>query len=110
MHMWQPLKLHRRFVRAITHEIRTPLSTAFMGLEMLKDELMDVNNDLQRKDLLLSVVEIREACDITLTILNDLLISGNVNTSDVELERKLVDIYTVLENNVGLFTSQVPLN
>ena len=78
-----------------------------MGLEILKDELMDGNNDLQRKELLLSVIEIREACDISLTILNDLLLSNNVNTSNVELERKLVDIFDVLRGNVGLFETQV---
>ena len=89
----------RKLVRAITHEMKTPLSTAIMALEMMKEELQDETTALDRTRLLVSCIEVSEASDICLAILDELQ-WNYVNIGKAELERKLQGVTSIVEEGV----------
>lgn len=99
--------------RSISHEIRTPLNTAFMALELLKDGMQYPKSDEKEADRLADWLEtvdnVRQACDVALGILNQLLTFDKLSSKMLQLERKLVPVLHILECNTKLFRMQVSM-
>ena len=98
--------------RSIAHEIRTPMNTAFMALDLLRDNMKYPDPMEQEilhvpKDWLETVDNIREACDISLGILNQLLTFDKLSSKMLQLERKMIPIMHIIESNTKLFRIQV---
>jgi signal transduction histidine kinase len=102
---------NKMLTRSISHEIRTPLNTAFMGLELLQDSMKYPNfkeSEVDRlNNWLESVDNVREACDIALGILNQLLTFDKLQSGMLSLERKLIPILSLIDMNTKLFRMQV---
>lgn len=64
--------MNRGFVRFVSHELRSHLSHLTMGLEELLDDLPAKSAGLRRQRLM--VMELRESLDMSMQILNDILI------------------------------------
>lgn len=105
------LEHNRKMTRSISHEIRTPLTTAFMGLELLQDGLRFPDPKETEADRMQSFTEnvdgIRDACVISIGILNQLLTFDKLASGMLTIEKKLISLVTLLEVNAKLFRMQV---
>ena len=61
--------MKRNFVRFISHEMRTPLNAATMGLRLVQKGL---TGNTSRGDLLATLKEVDDACEISVGILEDI--------------------------------------
>ena len=99
--------------RSISHEIRTPLNTAFMALELIIGTLHNPfptsaeGVEPFRHELLEIADSIKEGCDISLSILNQLLTFEKLSAGMMQLENKLITVEELLESNMKLFKMQV---
>lgn len=105
------LEQHRKLTRSISHEIRTPLNTAFMALELLQDGMKYPNRKESEKERVTGWLEnvdnVREACDIAMGILNQLLTFDKLASGMLTLEKKITPVTHLLEVNAKLFRMQV---
>lgn len=98
--------------RSISHEIRTPLNTAFMALDLLIGNLHAPIPSLEAVDAYQADLQeiadsIKEGCDISLSILNQLLTFEKLSSGMMQLENKLVTVEQLLDSNMKLFKMQV---
>lgn len=88
------VKERQAFIRYISHEIRTPLNTVFLGLEFVTSELMKWNSPKQENQVLPlveTVNDIRSSCQISLSILDDLLTFDKMEAGKMTLELKYLN-------------------
>ena len=125
------LALKKKFVRFVSHEVRTPLSTVYMGLELLKADLYDestasssggagsdlsdscdppattsattAEREAERLDILNDVME---NCQNAVSVLNDILSYDKIEAGALQLETLPVNIWDVLRKTVGEFQIQ----
>ena len=90
------------FVSYISHEVRTPLNTAIMGLQVLADELETTN-----PDSLESVQEVRTSCDIAVNVLNELLMFDKLEGGTLMLEKTRVKALDLIAKTIAHFQIQV---
>jgi signal transduction histidine kinase/CheY-like chemotaxis protein len=111
------LDMKRRYVRFISHEMRTPLNTVCMGLELLASEIKpsdqsastDLEKDRQNSDLAFwhsVVTDARENSDIAVSILNDLLDYDKLETGALKVETDRVDIWELVRRTASQFNIQ----
>jgi len=84
--------------------MRTPLNTAVMGLQYLRRELVKSSRD---SDLLDVVDEVRDACEISVTILNEMLDYDKLQSGGMKLELEEVPVKEYLETTISPFCAQV---
>ena len=81
-----------------------------MALELLQDSMKypksNENEEERLTSWLDSVQNVREACDIALGILNQLLTFDKLSSNMLKLERKLVPVMDIVNGNVKLFRLQ----
>ena len=90
------------FVRYIAHEVRTPLNTAIMGLQVLSDEMHDASAGCQE-----TLVEVRDSCKIAVEVLNELLTFDKLESGTLLLEKSLVNALKLINRAVKPFNAQV---
>jgi signal transduction histidine kinase len=95
---------------ATAHEIRTPLSTALMALDLLTSTISTspdrALSDANRLNLLDIVGTVKEGCDTSLGILNQMLTFEKLSVGMMQLEAKLVPLVFHIESNVSMFRFQ----
>jgi len=91
------------FVRYISHEIRTPLNTVYMGLQLLESECR-AHNIFRLKE---TVKDVKDSCEISLTILNDLLAYDKLEDGVMKLEVDDVFAWNLLQEVMQPFYIQV---
>ena len=74
-------------MRYISHEMRTPLNVACLGLKVLHDEL----KRLGLLSLLETAIDTQKACQTSIDILNDLLLYDKIASGLMTLEKRLLD-------------------
>eukprot|EP00607_Mallomonas_marina_P008441 CAMPEP_0182424572 /NCGR_PEP_ID=MMETSP1167-20130531/10775_1 /TAXON_ID=2988 /ORGANISM="Mallomonas Sp, Strain CCMP3275" /LENGTH=557 /DNA_ID=CAMNT_0024604463 /DNA_START=625 /DNA_END=2298 /DNA_ORIENTATION=- len=99
----QALDMKRMFVRYVSHEVRTPLNTVFMGLDVLKNDLEHIRGSSEAIE---TVKELKESCNIAIDILNDLLDYEKLEAGLMTLERKRVDSGPFLIKLISSFNVQ----
>ena len=114
---------NRKMMRAISHEIRTPLNTAFMAIDLLQDSMSNgstshshysfddpkaaISVSAGKVDEWLETVDnVRDACNIALGILNQLLTYDKLSAKMLQLEQTFVPILHILEANTKFFRLQ----
>jgi signal transduction histidine kinase len=88
------VKERQAFIRYISHEIRTPLNTVFLGLEFVTSELLNWNSPKLKSQvlpILETVNDIRSSCQISLSILDDLLTFDKMEGGKMTLELKYLN-------------------
>ena len=91
------------FVRYISHEVRTPLNTAIMGLQVLVEALQATRD----KENLDTAHEVRRSCDTAVNVLNELLIFDKLESGTLMLEKTTVSAVGLVEETVSMFQIQV---
>ena len=103
--LWQQsLDIKKMFVRYISHEIRTPLNTVGMGLQVLKEELTVCG---AHADVLRTVTNIENCCEIAVDILNDLLVFDKLDSGILKLELERLNVFDFLTETIHPFFLQV---
>ena len=90
------------FVRYIAHEVRTPLNTAIMGLQVLTDELRNATADCQD-----TVFVVRDSCKIAVEVLNELLTFDKLESGTLLFEKSTIKALSLIQQTVKPFTVQV---
>lgn len=126
----QLLEAKRRFVRFVSHEVRTPLNTVCMGLTLLENDLAaaleesDVatalkasskskNNSSNQGDIVLKKesvedwlslsTQVFQNADAAVGVLSDLLNYDKIQMGTLSLELSLMNLWTALEKTVEEF-------
>jgi hypothetical protein len=112
------LEAKRKFVRFVSHEVRTPLNSVCMGLALMEEEIrsalaIDSNDSpvLIKKKLdedhavewLSLATEILQNAQSSVDVLNDLLNYDKVERGTLKLELSLISIWNLIENTTNEF-------
>ena len=122
------LQAKRQYMRYVSHEVRTPLNSVYMGLEVLKLEYVNIlgydpsghleqrpqeggrNNVKEPKkesrkecELYLLVDEIKNNTQVAVDVLNDLLHYDKIETGTHQLELTLVPIWQLIRKTADEF-------
>ena len=82
------------FIRYISHEIRTPLNTVFLGLEFVTSLLKKFHPQEGDESIFIiidTLGDIYSSCEISLSILNDLLTFDKMEGKKMTLELELIN-------------------
>ena len=101
------LDMRRNFVRFISHEVRTPLNSLSMGLKLMKK---GIENGESREEILNTLEEVREACEIAVETLNEILSYDKIESGLMVLEKTPVNADAFLKGTTHLFLMQVIQN
>lgn len=98
--------MKRNFVRYISHEIRTPLNTVYLGIQLAITELVKVAHS----DPIIDIMrDICDSCNVSIEILNDLLLYDKVESRELQLEIRLVNFKDLYERTLKPFVVQVSM-
>jgi len=125
------LETKRLFVRYVSHEIRTPLNAACLGLQLLDQEIRNLysprpqnelpfltnnskemrrlsmsSNWLKKESMLDLITDITQACNITMDIVNDLLMYEKIDGGLMSLETRETLLIPFVEEVLKLFSVQ----
>mmetsp|Transcript_16261 Transcript_16261/g.21062 ORF Transcript_16261/g.21062 Transcript_16261/m.21062 type:complete len:957 (+) Transcript_16261:81-2951(+) len=125
------LEMKRLFVRYVSHEIRNPLNTVSLGLELIQalpsygiDRVLQhslkaakaeknlevVENITQAMESLASIFdmtnEVKESCDIAISILNDLLLYEKIEGGLLALECRTQPVVDLVFDTARVFAIQ----
>eukprot|EP00607_Mallomonas_marina_P002733 CAMPEP_0182439296 /NCGR_PEP_ID=MMETSP1167-20130531/86351_1 /TAXON_ID=2988 /ORGANISM="Mallomonas Sp, Strain CCMP3275" /LENGTH=582 /DNA_ID=CAMNT_0024632967 /DNA_START=852 /DNA_END=2600 /DNA_ORIENTATION=- len=98
----EELEFKRMFVRYISHEVRTPLNTAIMGLQVLAEDL----KASQDRESMETVSDIHRSCDVAVQVLNELLTFDKLEGGTLMLEKTEVNAMELITDIVHLFQVQ----
>jgi signal transduction histidine kinase len=116
----------RRFVRFVSHEVRTPLNSVFMGLTLMQDEIAvslgykssddflectERNDQLEKPseqnrkalELLALVQDIQSNTQSSIDVLNDLLNYDKVETGTLSFELTIISMWKLIEKTTNEF-------
>ena len=99
--------MRRNFIRFISHEIRTPLNSLFMGLKLVRKS---VNEGDSKVEMLLTLEQMDEACNVAIETLNDILSFEKLDAGLLRLEKTPVNAHSFIVNTVEPFKLQVLLS
>lgn len=105
------LEAKRKFIRFISHEVRTPLNSVSMGLTVIREDIKQVaiedNPEASvggnsRAEALENVVrlskEIQKSAEQAVDILNDVLNYDKIESGQLSIEKSIIDIWSLAEN------------
>ena len=99
----------RDFIRFISHEVRTPLNVALMGLAFLLTFIRKYDNDTS-EDALRTLWEVNGACKSSVDILDDVLNFDKITSGSLELNRSNENAKSIVSNAVKAFNMMVSYN
>ena len=95
----------KKYVRYISHEMRTPLNAAYVGLKVLEKVLIKGEGQ-QFLDRVATVKDVMDACDIAISCLNDLLNYDKLEDGTLMVEPKSTVALPFLLSSIKLFNLQ----
>lgn len=105
--LYAMLDSKKSYVRYISHELRTPMNTACLGLGLLLDEAGRVMNtrsatpeEQERYEVL---TDTNMACSTTVEILNDLLTFEKLQSGILELHTESVSALSLVKESIAMF-------
>ena len=104
MHMQNNAQTCRMFLRFISHQLRTPLNTMYMGLQYLDE---DMSRSLETPSRLETIRDIRSSGHAALSILNDMLTYDSIEGGLLTLERKSVSLLNCIQDVLQPLSLQV---
>ena len=91
------------YVRYMSHEMRTPLNSVYMGLKLLEMDLRkrSSKDSSNNKECIETLNDITKSCDIALNILNNLLIYDKLEDRNMDLNLEKVSALTFVIESVN---------
>ena len=99
-------EVKQTYMRYLSHEIRTPLNVATLGLHVLQEGVDNGTISLPM-DAKQTLNDIRDACDISVNQLSEMLLYDKLHYGLKILERKPVILYRCLLQSIKTFFVQV---
>eukprot|EP01035_Chromulina_nebulosa_P069352 gene69352-biopygen25967 len=99
------LSVKQMFMRYVSHEMRTPLNVAYLGMKILHDELKRMG----LFSLLETAMDTQKACQTAIDILNDMLLYDKIVSGLVTLEKRLFDPLDLTSKVLSPFHLQVEM-
>jgi signal transduction histidine kinase len=96
--------MKRNFVKYISHEVRTPLNIVLMGTQLAISKL---NKTPDGEHIALIMNDVLASCQVSIDVLNDLLLFDKLENGNLELEKKETTVWDIVNNNAKLFVVQV---
>ena len=93
-------------MRFIGHEMRTPLNSVFMGMQLSIDQIPEDTKEPVEVERRETLVETQSACGAALDILNELLLFDKLETGALVLHKQSVPVSELVEDSVKIFTAQ----
>jgi signal transduction histidine kinase len=118
------LEAKRKYVRFVSHEVRTPLNTVYMGLQLLQEEVGETPRVTENgtnqgalakqdgqppgditynKEWVELINDILINTNVAVDVLNDLLNYDNIQRGNMNLELGIVPIWNLVEQTVTEF-------
>ena len=97
------------FLRYISHEMRTPLNTVFLGLNVLIKQLQKYFHIGTDHICYLTAKDIQTSCEITIGILNDMLLFDKIESGLLALELKSISPWSLIKRSIQTFFIQVSI-
>lgn len=95
-------KMRRDFYAMVTHDLRSPATTASLALEVLREMLAG----REAPDVMDLVETMQESIDRLLSLINDYLVYSEIESGYLQLDRSQVDLCSLLESSVRLALMQ----
>ena len=95
-------------VRFVSHEMRSPLNTVTIGLDLLKKDLR-TSNSPKKTQMVETLADMKNQCDAAIEILNDLLNYEKLDSGIMTLDKAQVQAWSLLTGSVQPFYIQVRL-
>eukprot|EP01041_Mallomonas_annulata_P001636 gene1636-3171_t len=93
------------FIRYISHEVRSPLNTVFLGLDILDKEISKLPSDI-KGNLNDIVCDLKTSCDISLAVINEMLLFDKIEEGILRLEKTWMDAFLFIKNTISPFVIQ----
>jgi hypothetical protein len=100
------LKTKRVFVRYVSHEIRSPLNTAILGLKYVSDQIKQ-NTENEKSVVIETINEVKNSCAVAVDILNDLLLYEKFDDGIFALSKAEVRVSEYFSNAFSVYKVQV---
>ena len=108
------LESKKQFIRFVSQEISTPLNAAVKSMQLMDDSLQASISDesLCRSSLeyiagLQTLFEdVRLNTDVAMVVINDLSHYDKIEIGNMKLEVGIVDIWSLILENIGMFSAQ----
>lgn len=91
-------RMRRDFYAMVTHDLRSPATTASLALEVLQELLVDA----EAPEVVELVETMQESIDRLLNLINDYLVYSEIESGYLQLDRSRVDLCALLESSVRL--------
>jgi signal transduction histidine kinase len=95
----------KSYVRYISHELRTPINTVYLGLKLITKQLKN-SNDPKDSENYDTLCDVNLSCMAAMDILNDLLCYEKLESGILELHKQEMFILPFLSQSVALFSVQ----
>ena len=95
-------RLKSEFVMTASHELRTPITSILMSIDLIKESAMQKLSE--REQELLSVAD--EEARRFKSLIDDLLNLSKIETGKIEMDFSNVSILTILQKSVEVFKAQ----
>ena len=95
-------------VRFVSHEMRSPLNTVTIGLDLLQKDIKTSNSPNKRR-MQDTLFDIKNQTEVVIEILNDLLNYEKLDSGLMTLEKAKIQAWSLLTDSVQPFHIQVRL-
>ena len=98
----------KAFMRYISHELRTPLNAVFLGMTLVRDELMNICPLAKAyvQSILETVDDVNECCEAAISILNDLLTFDKLQEGKMTLDFEEINIMEYVTESLRPFRAE----
>ena len=98
----------KAFMRYISHELRTPLNAVFLGMTLVRDELMNICPLAKAyvQSILETVDDVNECCEAAISILNDLLTFDKLHEGKMTLDFEEINIIEYVTESLRPFRAE----
>ena len=86
--------------------MRTPLNTAFIGLNILQSI---INTPAKIKECFDVIRDVTASCDVALNMVNDMMLLDKMEDGKLILEKTPVAVWKAMKTAVMPFFTQVPI-
>ena len=101
------LETKRTFIRFISHEVRTPMNIALLGIDFLENLIHEICSDSAVKDILFTLTDVKTACKSAVDILDDALSFDKLSSGTLNLEQALHSPRILIGNVYDAFKMMV---
>ena len=95
----------KMFFRSTVHEIRTPITTMVLGLNLLEKEILE--GCLKPDEANVIIKDISDSCQVAFDLVSDLLTHDKIKEGTLVLEREPVKLWNIISSTSKPFILQV---